>query len=52
MSNSPGSGHDHHRRLEPRRGTTYISIGSGFVNSAADGTPNAPVGCMPVSVKG
>lgn len=33
-------------------GTTYISIGSGFVKSATGGAPNAPVACIPVSVKG
>ncbi len=47
-------------------GTTYVSIASGFVRSAADGTPNAPVelkdhprnsafpalSCIPVKVTG
>jgi hypothetical protein len=33
-------------------GTTYISIGSGFVNNAQDGTPNTAVGCTAISVSG
>jgi len=33
-------------------GTTYISIGSGFVKNAQDGTPNPTVSCIAIPVSG